>query len=147
MPEVRHLTRVKPVTSTIDLGDGDSVTLSFDVNQITPRWMDAAMQRVQEQDILALCEALAAVLTAWDVENEGQPWPPTKENLSVLSFPVVNRLFEEVCSSAAPSDAEGNASSASSGTAPSASLPSGTSSPNGSDTLSLPQPSVSPSVT
>ena len=143
MPEVRHLTRQKLVEATIDLGDGDSVTMSFDANKVTPRWMNEAMERIQEQDMLSLCQALSDVLTGWDVSNEGQSFPPSKENIAVLSFPAVNKLFEEVCRSAAPSDAEGNASSPSSSAPPLASVEESQNSPNGTAIETSQAPSAS----
>jgi hypothetical protein len=40
MPELSQLNRVKPMTTTIDLGDGDQVRVTFDRNKITSAWQD-----------------------------------------------------------------------------------------------------------
>ena len=101
------------------------------------------MERLRDEDVLSVCEALAAVLISWDVTQDGQPFPPLRDNIALFSFPVVTALFEEVCRSAAPSDAEGNASLPSANVPPSASTQTPESSPNGSDTSTLPQPSES----
>ena len=143
MPEISRLTRPKPTTATIDLGEGDSVTLEFDANRVTPRWMNDTQEGVADTDLLVLAKSLERVLTGWDVTNEGAPFPPTADNISNLSFPVVNQLFEAVCSAAAPGEAEGNASSPSvSGPASALSQESPTSL-NGSDSSTLPTASES----
>ena len=134
MPELSRITRQKPIEVSIDLGEGDSLTMAFDANKVTPRWMDGTMRRLEEQDTLSVCEALAEVLINWDVTQNGQPYPPSRDNIALFSFPVVTALFEEVCRSAAPSDAEGNASSPSASEPSSASEQTPESFPNGSAT-------------
>lgn len=148
MAELSSLTRAKPTEATIDLGDGDSVTLSFDANKVTPHWMGECMDRLNAREITAMADALAAVILTWDVTNEGEPYPPTGKNIAVLSFGAINRLYERVCEAASPSDAEGNASPPSSAVPPSATSEQvSPSSPNGSDTSPSPSASVSQPVT
>jgi hypothetical protein len=144
MPALSHLTRAKPTTATIDLGEGDAVTLTFDANKVTPRWMDEAMQRVQDQDMLSLCKALGEVLSAWDVVDDAGAPVEIGPALSALSFPVVNSLFECVCRSAAPTSEEGNGSATISSTPQSDSSSTPASPQNGPSPSTLPAPSASP---
>jgi hypothetical protein len=143
MASLSHLTRAKPTTATIDLGDGDTVSLTFDANRVTPRWMDEAMQRVTDQDMLSLCKALSEVLSAWDVVDDNGSPVPIEPALKDLSFPVVNSLFEAVCKSAAPSSEEGNGSATTSSTPPNVSSSMPASPQNGPSPSTLPAPSAS----
>jgi hypothetical protein len=143
VPSLSHLTRAKPTTATIDLGEGDTVTLTFDANKVTPRWMDEAMQRVQDQDMLSLCKALTEVLSAWDVVDDAGAPVAIELALKELSFPVVNSLFETVCKSAAPASEEGNGSATISSTEPNVSSSTQGSLQNGPSPSMLPEPSAS----
>jgi len=147
VPEINRLTRPKLEQATIDLGDGDTVSLVFDANKVTPRWMNATMEGAANTDLLVLAKALDEVLVSWDITDNGVEFPPVTDNIAVLSFPAVNLLFEEVCKAAAPSDAEGNASSPSVSGPALASAQESASSPNGSAGSTLPTPSESLSGT
>jgi hypothetical protein len=138
VPDIGRLTRPKLERATIDLGDGDTVALEFDANKVTPRWMNHTMEGAANTDLLVLAKALNEVLTAWDITDNGEPFPPSVDNIAVLSFPAVNLLFEEVCKAAAPSDAEGNASSPSASEPALASTQESQSSQNGSDSSTSP---------
>lgn len=146
MPEIRSLTRPRAKEATVDVGEGDTLTIAFDANKVTPRWMADALDQIAEQDALSVCDALAAVLIDWDVTDDGQPFAPTRDNIALFSFPVVTALFEEVCTAAAPSSAEGNALSESVSESSSAFAPTPGTSPNGSDGSTSPALSASPSL-
>lgn len=142
---VSELTRQKPVNVTIDLGDGDSITLAFDRNRVTPAWVTVAQKRDEEQDTLSLPKALADVVLSWDVyaEVEGD-YPPSPENIARLSYPTQSELLRRIMEAAVPSRAEGNASSAPPVTPSSDSEVPAPSSPNGQ--VTAPSPSVSESA-
>jgi hypothetical protein len=112
VPELKHLTRVKPVEAVIDLGEGDSINVSFDLNKITPHWMRAAEQRDSEQDTLSLSKTLAEVIISWDVTDDGKPFPAEPENIACLSYIAQSELLRKIVEASVPSDAEGEASSA-----------------------------------
>lgn len=147
MPEIRALTRQKPVDTTIDLGDGETIQLTFDANMVTPRWVAETERRVNDRDTLSLPKALAEAIIAWDVTDDGQPFEPSADNISRLSFPAMGLFFERIMEAAVPGVAEGNASSLSASEPRLATseetLPS---SLNGSDTLTSPQGSASLSL-
>jgi hypothetical protein len=111
MPEISNLTRQKIVNAEIDLGDGDTVLVSFDANKITPAWVRDTERRVEDRDTLSLPKALAEVILSWDVTQDGAEFPPTADNIAVFSFGAMSALFERVMGAAVPSSAEGNASS------------------------------------
>jgi hypothetical protein len=144
MPELSSLTRAKPTTAVIE-HDGDTITLTFDRNRVTPAWVAEASRRDEEQDPLSLPKALASVISEWDVTNDG-PFPPTAENIAVLSYGAQRSLLEKIMVAAVPSDAEGKASASQQPIPSSVSTPA-TSSPNGTVTSTLPVPSASPSQT
>jgi hypothetical protein len=145
MPEIRNLTRQKPTAARIDMGDGDTVSLTFDANAITPAWMDEAQRRATEDaDALSLARSLAHVILSWDVTEEGQPFPPTAKNISVLSFHALRALLDAVVTAAVPGSEEGNASNAISSSPDTSSTPTQASPQNGPQPSSLPLPSASP---
>lgn len=141
MPDLRSVKRQRPTEARIELGD-DALTLTFDAERVTPRWMNETMLALDAQDMLAVPKALAHVLIGWDLTDDGAEYPPTAANIADLSFPAVQSLFEAVCVAAAPSDAEGNASSPSASGPPAASSQTSESSPNGSDGSTSHQPSA-----
>ena len=117
--------------------------ITFDANKVTPAWVSDVERRLNDKDVLSVPKALAEAIISWDVTDEGQPWPATADNLAVFSFPAMSVFFEAIMEAAVPGVAEGNASSPSANEPPSAtSPPTSPSSPNGSDTSTLPTPSV-----
>lgn len=148
MAEIKRIKRQRLQDASIDLGEGDTITIVFDMEAVTPRWMNDTLTKMQAENVLALGEAVAAVIVSWDVTDEGNPYPPTSENISNLSFATINRLYEQVCRSSGPSDAEGNASPPSVPVPSSAtSEPGSQTSPNGSATSPSPTLSASLPVT
>ena len=140
---VSDLTRTKPTTASVDLGDGDTIQLTFDRNKVTPAWVTVAQRRDEEQDTLSVPKALADVLLSWDVVNDdGTEFPPTPENIAVFSYPVQTRLLEMVLAAAVPTRAEGNASANTSATA----APDSTSSQVTHQNGLAPSPSLAPSA-
>lgn len=145
---VSDLTRQKPVSTTVDLGDGDTVTLTFDRNRVTPAWVQLAQKRDEDQDALSLPKALADVLLGWDVtDDDGAVFPPVADNIAVLSYPAQRDLLARIMEAAVPSDAEGKASPATSPAVSATSTVTETASLNGPATSPLPVPSASPSQT
>lgn len=149
MPTIGQITRQKLVEANIDLGDGDTLIISFDRNKITPAWVDAADRQAKEkQDVLALSGALAEVIVAWDLTaDDGSEYAPTRENIGALSYGVQGELVAALIEASAPSRAEGNASSPPSASPSTGSTPESQISPNGSETSPSPSVSASPSPT
>jgi len=142
---VGDLTRPKPVTATVDLGDGDAITLTFDRNKVTPAWTQLASERDEQSDALSVPKALADVLLEWDVVNDdGTPFPPTVTNIAVLSYPAQKALLQQMLRAAVPSDAEGKDSPAPPPMLSSGSVAQVPTFPNGQVTLPSPAPSESP---
>jgi hypothetical protein len=145
MPALSTLTRQKLVERAIHLGDGDVVKVTFDRNKITPSWlMRAAQRETEENDLQSTARALAEVIVSWDITDDaGAMMPPSVETMSLLSIPAQAKLLEQVMLGAVPSDAEGNASSATPDAPPSAtSAPTQPTSQNGAVT----EPSLSVSA-
>ena len=142
------LRRPKIVQVTIDLGDGDAVTVEFDRNRITPAWFADSKRRLDDSDPMTSPAALAAVIVGWDVTNDdGTPFPPTAENLAELAMPVLDKVFAAVIDAATPSRAEGNASANTSSSASTASASAPATPLNGQPLSPSPTPLASLSQT
>ena len=141
MPDLRSVKKARPTEARIELGD-DALTLQFDAEKVTPRWMNETMTALDATDMLAVPRALAEVLLGWDLTDEGNPYPPSAANIADLSFPAVQALFEAVCVAAAPGEAEGNASPPSAPVPSSASAQTSENYPNGSASSTSLPPSV-----
>jgi hypothetical protein len=140
VPEIRSLTRQVPTEAVIELGT-DSVRVTFDRNGITPYLLNEMSQRLNDGDVLAVARMLAQVIMSWDVTEEGQPFPPTPENIGKLSVSALASLSRRIGDEAVPTSEEGNASSSSSASAPSTPIEA---SPQNGPTLS-PSPELSES--
>ena len=136
MADIGHLTRKRPQSLTVRLSEEDTINLSFDVNALTPALME-----------LPLREALPVVILEWDISKDGLSFPPTLENVEQLSYSIQHKLMRELVAAATPGEAEGNESSPSTSGPSLASTQDSQSSPNGSTTSSLPEPSGSLSGT
>lgn len=141
MHEISHLNRQKPITAPIDLGDGDVIEVVFDRNKMTSEWDE----RVRSES--GFKNGLAEVLLSWDVVENGQPLPPTAENIGRLSIPAQGALYQEIIQAAVPSRAEGNASATTSSTPSTDSSSRPENLQNGPAPLPSPTPSASPSPT
>lgn len=133
MPEIRSLTRPKPVEVPIDIGDGDTVTVVFDRNRVAPAWVASASERDRDEDRLSLAKALAEVILDWDVTDDGAPFPPTFANIAVFSFPAQQALIRSILEAAVPGAAEGNDSASTSSSAATASTSEPATLPNGEE--------------
>lgn len=136
MADIGHLNRPKAKSLAIDLGEGDTINIVFNVNAITPALLE-----------LAIKDALPQTIMEWDVTKDGQPFPPTPENVASLSYPIQHALVAEIVAAAKPSDAEGNASGNISSTPSTDSMPEPASLLNGQEPSSSPTVSASPSPT
>jgi hypothetical protein len=141
---VSDLTRPKPRNADIDLGDGDTVHVVFDSNKVTPNWVAEAKTRDEAEDVLSLPKCIAEVMISWDVTaDDGSAYPPTAENIAVLSHPALSKLLLKILSSAMPSDAEGKASSEPPSTLSATSTDPAPTFQNGQPTSPSPVPSAS----
>lgn len=135
MPDLRALVRDEPEQLAVDV-HGLTVTLAYHPARITPAWLNGAFQM---EDAFALARALSTVISSWDIVQDGQPFPPSVENLAALPFPLLGELSRAIGEAAAGGD-EGKDSSASTAGSPRASTtPSFTEShPSGNATSPLP---------
>lgn len=147
MPDIGSITRQKIVTTELDMGDGEMVTIHFDRNRVTPHWAAEAGRRDETSDPLSMPKALADVILEWDITADGQPFPPTVENLAVLSYPLQSALLQHVLGASVPSESEGKASASPPPTPSSDSTPAPAPFPNGTATSTSGAPSVYPSPT
>ena len=147
MPTRSSVHRPKPTTATIDLGDGETLTLVFDRDRITPDWLRASQEATEDAYVFAT--ALAEVIDSWDLyEEDGVTLVPTSaDEIATLSFDALAAILKAIGEAAAPSRAEGNASSKPSSIPPSDSTAPPSTPQNGPVTSPSPELSASPSPT
>jgi hypothetical protein len=68
-------------------------------------WQAASSRAIQPfaLELGALVEGLAAVITGWDIEEHGQPYPPTVGNLSEVPADVLYRISRAIGADVFPS--------------------------------------------
>ena len=108
MPDLGSLINDKPEELEVEV-NGLVVSVSYHPARITPLWLAGAMET---NDPLQLSRSLAAVMSDWDVYENGQPVPLNAETLATFPFPVL-AAFSSAIGEAAAGAAEGNASSSS----------------------------------
>jgi hypothetical protein len=137
VPEIRSLTRQVPTEAVIDLG-GDAVRVTFDRNGITPYLLSEMQTRLEAGNVMAVASMLAQVIMAWDVTDEGAPFPPSADNIGKLSVSALASLSRRIGDEAVPTSEEGNASNATSSSPdPSSTVPQ-------ANPQNGPEPSLSP---
>jgi hypothetical protein len=148
MPELSQLQRVKPITTEVDMGDGDVVRITFNRNAITSEWEEGNRQSVEQgEDSHVLAKALADVLLNWDVTENGQALEASAANIGKLSISAQGSLFYRIMKASVPTSEEGNASGTTTSTAPPISTSTQESHPNGQPGSTSHTPSESPSLT
>lgn len=74
--------------------NGQTVWFEAKTNALTPRFLDQ-VSNIQA-DVKLLAKALASVLTAWDIDLDGEPFPPTEENLLDVPTPFLTAIIEKM---------------------------------------------------
>jgi hypothetical protein len=123
-----------------------NLRIVVDAQRTNLRWLAGVQSWNPETDVGKLAEMLEAVIVEWDVED----FPPTAENISLLSPHQAANLAEAIMRGIAPSSEEGNGSSLPSSASATAEESSGEvsqSSLNGSPTIDSQTVSASPSGT
>jgi hypothetical protein len=108
MPELRSLINDAPEPLEIHV-HGEVVEVQYHPARITPLWLAEAMGA---DDPLALSRSLAAVMSDWNVAENGNPVPLTADILASFPFPVLGAFADAIGKAAAGSE-EGNVSSSS----------------------------------
>lgn len=147
MPTRSHLTRSRPRQALIDLGDGDTLTITYDANRLTTSWLEQGLLRDDQNDARSLAKAVAEVLLGWDVtEDDGSPWPPTADNIATMAIPTQRTLIAQMLEAAIPTSEEGKGSATTSSTPNTSSSGEPVSLQNGHETSPSPPLSELPST-
>ena len=135
MPELRTLINDEPEWLTLDIGE-DQIRVAYHPARVTPLWLSNMMV---EDDPMVLSDALAGVISEWDVVDQGKPFPPTAENLGNLPLSFLVVLASAFGETATGSE-EGKGSGGSTPGSPPASTTRSSTAPrrNGSATSPLP---------
>lgn len=96
------------VRRTFDF-DGESVTIEFPPHKITPEYRaqleamskssdedEGEGEEAREVDLAQDAKLVSELLTGWDVEWDGQPYPPTYENLMKVPVTLLGRVSVEI---------------------------------------------------
>jgi hypothetical protein len=122
MPELGSLINDTAERLEVEV-NGSIVAVAYHPARITPLWLSDAMVT---DDPLSLARSLAAVLTEWDVVENGQPVPLNADTLATFPFPVLG-AFADAIGTAASGSEEGNVSSSSQASgAPASTIPAST---------------------
>lgn len=145
MPRLSTLTKQHPA-STSFAHEGETVTITFDRNKITPAWARQVQTALAQDDVNPAAQSLVEIMISWDVTDDAENvLPPSVEILDKLPVAALLRLQEAIGEASVPSDAEGEASSAPSpGPSPTSSATPPTPL-NGQAPSELPVPSAVPS--
>lgn len=82
-------------TKKID-GEFNGVAFTFEAktNAVTPRFMQRIAD-VRERPI-EMANGLAGLITGWDIDMDGEPFPPTPENLADLPMDFLSYLMDQI---------------------------------------------------
>jgi hypothetical protein len=142
-----QLRRAIVIGHTVDFGDGVQVTFRYDRNKITDAWVKQWTEFENQQDVGAMNEVLADLISGWDIQNDdGSPYPVSAESIGFLfSYPDKIKVLQELMTAPLPTAEEKKGSSGPTNTPSSDSTEQAPNSPNGSETSSSPLPSTAPS--
>ena len=99
--DVRHVLS-KTRTVTVEY-DGEPLRVTYRPGALTGALVDRVAGAAGETGQSAvIADALAAILADWDATADGQPYPPTPENLLALPLRLLSEVFRVVVQDAAP---------------------------------------------
>lgn len=101
MPDISLFTKS---SETITLTyQGESISVTYLPALLTPRW-EAEFNEALRGDWKsgALVQTLAAILECWDLTANGEPFPPTGENLMRLPVDFLVAVFMAIMEHQAP---------------------------------------------
>ena len=111
MPKFSSITKQHPVSVTFALED-ESLTISFDRNRITQRWLNNIAKGMVDDDASSIARLVLEVLLAWDVQDEhGNQLEPSVDLLEQLPLTAFMKLTEAISKAAVPASEEGEVSS------------------------------------
>jgi len=88
--------------------NGETVTFQAYKNALTPQlsqqWVDAARKP------LGLAYFAASVVESWDVDMNGEPFPPTPDNFAIIPTKFIEKMLDMVAESWTGDSGEVNAS-------------------------------------
>ena len=92
-----NLAKVLELDKTVRIEDeynGEKYWFEAKAEMVTPRFL----QQVKEWDADPIKKAIAMseVITAWDIDMNGEPFPPTFENLDSLPPKFLSRLINKI---------------------------------------------------
>ena len=147
MPARSQLVQPDPCRIQVEFG-GETATMVFDRNALTQRWAKQIQEGLNAEDVETASRSLVDLLISWDItEDDGTATPITVDVLAQLPLNFLSAIDRAISEATGISSEEGNASSRSAPNPSSASAQVLPTSPNGSDSSTLPQPSASPSLT
>lgn len=85
------------IDKTVDLTfeyNGESVTLQVREESLSPQFEQSLQDTVKRP--LAAAEAFARVIVSWDIDYNGDPFPPTVDNLKILPVSFYEAVMSAV---------------------------------------------------
>lgn len=96
-------------TRTIEVEyEGERVRVTYYPARITPRWEQEFNEALKDEwKSRAVVEGLASVLADWDLVDNGEPFPPTEENLVQLPMDFLVAVFTRIMEDQRPNPKSG----------------------------------------
>ncbi len=79
-----------------DLGEKEGIELTVKEHSLTPRILTTMQELAKNEDVTELPVVLAQIVTNWSIDADGEPFPPTLENLNKLPVNFLAAMAEAV---------------------------------------------------
>jgi hypothetical protein len=84
---------------------GEPVTIAFTAGAFTPELEGQIAEAQSDEQMRTLARAMASFLVSWDITKDGEPFPPTYENLCQVPAELLMRVVQAISSTIAPDEA------------------------------------------
>ena len=79
--------------------EDEKVVVTYNPNAWTP---DVEAMALETQGSGGVADMLAGILTGWDITSQGEPFPPTAENLRTLPLLFLGEVLKTLAKEMAP---------------------------------------------
>ncbi len=98
MPLTLEKLRIGRATIAVKYGEEDVVRVTYRAGLITPAWQAGLRISNHESVVNEIC----AVVEAWDITENGEPYPLTPEKAQLLPAPLLRKILLDVLYDTSP---------------------------------------------
>lgn len=84
---------------------GEPVTVRFTAGAFTPALEGQIAEAQSDAQMRTLARAMASFLVSWDITKNGEPFPPTYDNLCQMPVGLLMQVVSAVSDTIAPEEA------------------------------------------